>query len=188
MSTAVPHYRHSLAEYVAIEDQSPVRHEYLGGEIVAMAGGTPEHAAVAAAVTTLLGGQLRGRPCRMYSSDLRLRVLETGLATYADASVVCGELERDPDSPTHVTNPSLVVEVLSPSTEAYDRGEKREHYQKIASLDAYVLVESSRRRVEVYRRENGFRQEVYGPAETVRFSAIQCDLSVDELFDLAGVR
>jgi Uma2 family endonuclease len=161
MSGAAPHYRHTIVEYVAIEEESSVRHEFANGEILAMAGGTPEHAALAAAVVTLLGGQLRGKSCRVYSSDLRLRVLETGLATYADASVVCGDISRDPNSPTHVTNPAVVVEVLSPSTEHYDRGEKREHYQRIPSL----LVES----------------------DVATLSPIGCSLSVKELYDLAGI-
>ena len=188
MSAAAPHYRHTIAEYVAIEDQSSVRHEFANGEILAMAGGTPEQAALAAAVVTLLGGQLRGKNSRVYSSDLRLRVLETGVATYADASVVCGDVERDPTSPTHVTNPAVVVEVLSPTTQNYDRGEKREHYQRIPSLQAYVLVESDRRQLEIYGRQGGaWSHETLGERDVATLTAIGCSLSVRELYDLAGV-
>jgi len=177
-----------MADYLAIEDQSSVRHEFLDGEVVAMAGGTPEHAALSAAVVTSFGMQLRGRPCRIYSADLRLRVLATGLATYADASVVCGEPARDPASPTHVTNPRVIVEVLSPSAEAYDRGEKREHYLKIEGLDAYVLVASDRRRVEAWCLANGaFVYRALGADGVLDLPSIGCTLAVRELYDLAGV-
>ena len=115
---ASPSFRHrySFADYLGVEEMSRVRHEYVNGEIVAMAGGTPEHSALSAAVVTLLGSKLRGGPCRPYSSDLRIRVRATGLATYPDAAVICGEPARDPESPTHVTNPTVIVEVLSAST------------------------------------------------------------------------
>jgi Uma2 family endonuclease len=147
--------RYTFDDYLSVEEMSRVRHEYIDGEILAMAGGTPENAALSAAIVVLLGKKLAGGTCRPYSSDLRIRVHETGLATYADASVICGEPIRDPDSPTHVTNPSVVVEVLSASTEAYDRGEKREHYQRIQSLKEYVLVSQDRRQVEVLVRRHG---------------------------------
>ena len=128
-SDLAPRPRHTFAEYLELEEISAVRHEFYAGEIYAMAGGTPEHAAMAAAIATLFGRQLEGGACRVYSSDLRVRVLATGLATYPDVTVICGKSERDPDSPTHVTNPKVVVEVLSPGTEDYDRGEKLQHYQ-----------------------------------------------------------
>lgn len=179
---------YSLADYLAVEEVSGVRHEYLNGEIFAMAGGTPEHAALAAAIVVLLGAKLEG-DCRPYSADLRIRVQATGLATYADASVICGEPIRDPVSPTHVTNPSLVVEVSSPSTEAYDRGDKREHYQQIPSLRAYVLVAQDRKRVEVFTRrtDGSWDYQVGGAGESVALGAMNVVLAVDDLYDAAGV-
>src|SRR4051794_9504008 len=128
-SASCRHY--TMEDYLGVEEMSGVRHEFSDGQIFAMAGGTPEHAALSAAVLVLLGGKLRGGTCRPYSAELRIRVLATGLATYPDAAVICGEVARDPTSPTHVTNPKVIVEVLSTSTEEYDRGEKREHYQQI---------------------------------------------------------
>jgi Uma2 family endonuclease len=189
MPFAVRH-RYTLRDYLDVEETSAVRHEFIGGEIVAMAGGTPEHAALAAAVTTLLGAQLLGGRCRVYSSDLRLRVLETGLATYADASVVCGPPERDPASPTHVTNPTVVVEILSPGTEEYDRGEKRESYQRIPSLRAIVLVAHDRVRVEVFARGSAgvWSHTVFSSGETLRLEAVGCALAVDEVYGAAGVQ
>ncbi|MDX2051745.1 MAG: Uma2 family endonuclease [Polyangiaceae bacterium] len=126
--------------------------EYLNGEIFGMAGGTPEHAANTLAIAAELHAQLKGKPCRAYSPDLRVRVLETGLATYPDVSVVCGPMEFDPDGRNTATNPTLLVEVLSPGTEDYDRGEKREHYFTIPSLREYLLVSQTERKMELYRR------------------------------------
>jgi len=119
----------TFAEYVALEKMSTVRHEYLDGAVWAMAGGSPEHAGIAGNVVALLSTQLREQPCRVFGSALKGRVVATGLGTYPDVSVVCGHLELDPDDTKGhtVTNPRLVVEVLSPSTEEYDRGEKLAH-------------------------------------------------------------
>ena len=91
------HHRFGFAEFVELEEQSTVKHEYLGGHVYAMAGGTPEHAAITANVVRLLGNALRGKPCRVYSPDLRVRVKATGLGSYADASVICGAIELDPE-------------------------------------------------------------------------------------------
>src|SRR5262249_35971657 len=128
------------SEYLELEEASNTKHEFLDGEIYAMAGGSPDHASLAAAVTTALLNQLRDKPCRVFSSDLRVRVLATGLATYPDITVVCGTLERDPESEVTVVNPVVLVEVLSKRTETYDRGEKFDHYRHIPSLKEYVLV------------------------------------------------
>ncbi len=188
MVVAFPQHHYSLQDYLAVEEMGPVRHEFLGGAIFAMAGGTPEHAALSAAVVVLLGMHLRGGACRLYSAHLRLRVPATGLATYADAAVICGEIERDPDSPTHVTNPTLVVEVLSPSTEEYDRGDKRQHYQQLASLRDYVLVAQSRRRVEVFSRTAGeWQHRVYSAGEAAVLPSVDCTFEVDELYAAAGL-
>ena len=189
MVVAFPHHRYSFRDYLAVEEMGPVRHEFLQGAIFAMAGGTPEHAALSAAFVVLLGTNLRGTQCRPYSADLRVRIPATGLATYADAAVICGELERDPESPTHVTNPTLIVEVLSPGTEEYDRGEKREQYQQLSSLRDYVLVAQSRRRVEVFTRASGGEWEprVYGSGEVVALPSIDCRFEVDELYASAGL-
>ena len=181
------HY--TFDDYLSVEEMSSVRHEYLDGEILAMAGGTPEHAALSAAILVLLGKKLERGPCRPSSSDLRIRVRETGLATYADASVICDEPRRDPDSPTHVTNPSVIVEVLSTSTEEYDRGEKREHYQRIQSLNEYVLVSQDRRQVEVFGRGKGrtWVHSVSRSDESFELTSLGVKLAVNELYASAGL-
>jgi len=180
---------YTLEDYLSVEEMSSVRHELVDGQIFAMAGGTPEHAALSAAIVVLLGGKLRGSRCRPYSAELRIRVLATGLATYADAAIICGDPERDPDSRTHVTNPSVVVEVLSTSTEEYDRGEKREHYQQIATLQAYVLVAQDRRRVEVFHRAAGagWEHRVHDAGAEILIPGLGLTFSTDELYELAGL-
>jgi Uma2 family endonuclease len=149
----------SIPEYLAFEEASKERHEYLRGEVYAMAGGTPEHGAIAAAVTIALGSALQGRPCRVFNSDVRVRCEETDLFTYPDVFVVCGKLERSVRDADSVTNPIVVVEVLSPSTESYDRGAKAQHYLRIPALREYVLVNHALRRVEVFRKNEAQRFE-----------------------------
>ncbi len=181
-------HRYTLQDDLAVEEMSAVRHEYLDGEVFAMAGGTPEHAALSAAALVLLGERLRGGPCRPSSSDLRIRIVATGLATYPDAAVICGESVRDATSPTHVTNPSIIVEVLSPGTSDYDRGEKREHDQQIVSLRDYVLVAQDRREVEVFARTDaGWVHEIHRGGDMVTLTAAAVRFTVDELYDAAGL-
>lgn len=148
--------RFTFAEYVRLEEDSRHKHEFLDGVVYAMSGGSPDHAAIAVTVSRLLGNALEGKPCRVFSSDLRIRVRETGLGTYPDLSVVCGTLELDPEDPKGhtVVNPVVLVEVLSPSTEDYDRGEKLSHYKRIASLREVILVAHDERRIELWRRVN----------------------------------
>jgi Uma2 family endonuclease len=144
----------TYAEYVASEAASSAKREFIRGQVYAMAGGTPEHGALAAAVIGELREALRGKPCRVYSSDLRVRIPDTDMATYPDASVICDRLETASDDPNAAINPKLLVEVLSESTEAYDRGSKAAHYRRIPSLQEYVFVAQDEPRIEVYRRNN----------------------------------
>jgi Uma2 family endonuclease len=154
MSSAARRVHHSYAEYVALEEESPTRHEYLDGEIYAMAGGTPDHAALAAAVIQRLGSALPPG-CRIFTSDLRIRIAATGLSTYPDAAIVCGKTLRASDDPLAVVNPVVVVEITSPSTEDYDRGEKLRHYQSLPSLREALIVSHREPRVTVVRRTDG---------------------------------
>lgn len=174
---------YTFAEYLALEAKSETKHEYINGEVFAMAGGTPGHAALAAAVIRLLGTALLGRPCRVYTSDLRIRVLATGLATYPDVSIVCRPFEHDPEDENTAINPVVIAEVLSDSTEAYDRGEKFAHYRRIPSLRDYLLVLQREAQIEHYRRnedDTWTLREVRAPG-AVRLS-IGCDLSVQDVY------
>jgi len=152
LATARP--RLTYDDYCRIEAESTVKHEYWDGQAWAMAGGSREHAAICANILGLLSAQLRGSASQAHTSDLRIRVQATGLATYPDVSVICGHAELDPeDRRGHaVTNPTLLVEVLSPSTEEYDRGEKLAQYKQIASVREVVLVTQETHFVEVWRR------------------------------------
>lgn len=185
------HHVFTFAEYVGIEEDSPIRHEFLGGRVWAMAGGSARHAAIAARIIALLATELRARPCEVFTSDLRIRVVETGLGTYPDASVVCGALELDPEDPKGhtITNPIVVVEVLSPSTEQYDRTEKREHYQSMPSLREIVLVAQDLRQVTVWRREGGaWKSHMTSESGVARLESIGCSLELGEIYrdPLAG--
>lgn len=180
--TALKHA--SYPEYLAMEATSAERHEWFDGRILAMAGGTEEHAFLIAAVLRDLGNALRGRPCRPTSSDLRIRSPETGLATYADAVVVCGKRIPHAEDKDACTNPTVLVEVLSPSTEAYDRGEKFEHYQTLVSLRDYVMIATGRNHVDHYSRNADgswtLRSHVAGGHLTL--SGVAVMLEVDAIY------
>lgn len=145
--------RVSFDAYLAAEGTSDTKHEWLDGVVYAMSRGTPEHGRLSAAIIGELRAALRGE-CSVYSSDTMLYIAETKLTTYADAVVVCGALAtyRVAKLGEAVTNPTILVEVLSESTEEYDRGEKFAHYMRIATLEQYVLVAQDRRRIESLRR------------------------------------
>jgi Uma2 family endonuclease len=150
---AGPRHHYSYAEYLAYERDSALKHEYEGGEIFAMAGGSRRHHALASRISAALE-TARGPGCVAFQSDQKVRVLATGRATYPDATLVCGRIEGDPADAlgATITNPTLLVEVLSPSTEQEDRGNKWQHYQLIPSLQEYVLVSQAEPRIERYRR------------------------------------
>ena len=141
-----PRHQHSYADYLQALQDSAIKLEYLGGEIYAMAGGTPMHAQLAASVMRLLGNALQGR-CTVFSSDLKVLVAATGLATFPDVTVVCTDVQTAPIDANAVVNPTVIVEVTSDSTESYDFGEKLEHYKQIPSLQAVMFV--SHRRAEI---------------------------------------
>jgi Uma2 family endonuclease len=182
---ASAHHRYTWDEYLLLERDSPIKHEFLDGEIFAMAGGTPEHAALGAAVLRDLGVQLRGKPCRPYSSDLSVKVQETGLTTYPDAAVVFGELKRDPAGKTIILNPAVLVEVTGDSTESYDRGEKFEHYRRIPELTEYVLVSHREPLIEVFRRgEDGRWTRIEARrGGRARLVSVDCELDVDGIYE-----
>jgi Uma2 family endonuclease len=187
--TAALRPRYSIAEYLRIESMSrDVKHEYVSGAIFAMAGGSIEHAALASALNHLLFTHLRGGPCRPFGSDLGIRIEGADVLTYADLSVVCEPIERDTDAPQHVRNPRVVVEVLSPRTELYDREQKRLYYQALASLREYVLIAQDRRRVEVWARTgDGWSHTIHDAGGRAPLPSLDYTLDVDALYDTAGV-
>ena len=142
----------TLAEYNDRDRASLIKSEYYRGEMFAMAGGSPEHSLVATNFTREAGIQLKGKPCVTYNSDLRIKVPTTGLFTYPDASIVWGPPEMDTEVGGTVLNPSVIVEVLSESTEKYDRGKKSSHYRRLESLRELILISPTEALVEMYTR------------------------------------
>lgn len=179
-------HRSTPAEYLAREGAAEFRSEYFDGEIFAMAGGPPRHSLVKANTIRELSLLLKRRPCTAYDSDLRVKVAATGLYTYPDASVICGELQFDDERSDTVVNPCLLVEVLSKSTEAYDRGKKFEHYRRIPTLQEYVLIATDSPTLERFSRnadETWTLTVVSGLDAVIHLSSIQVDLSLAEVFD-----
>jgi Uma2 family endonuclease len=187
MSAAHPVF-HTFVAYVQLEAGSPIRHEYLAGHIYAMAGGTPEHSALAMAVGAKLSLALAGGRCRVFNSDLRIRVRKTGLSTYPDVSVVCGPRELDPEDKNTVTNPAVIVEVTSKSTDEFDRGEKFDHYREIPSLREYVLVSHDEHAIEVRRRapDGRWTTHVAHAGESIALESVPCTLVTSEIYVAAS--
>jgi Uma2 family endonuclease len=177
--------RATYSEYLAVERQSAHRHEFIDGVIVAMAGGSDEHNAIAGRLAMLLGTRLP-RGCRYYTPDQRFWIAAHARGRYSDGSVICGK----PDHPAHdgqaSTNPTLVLEVLSPSTEGDDDGDKRLDFQSLTSLRAYVLAHQDRRCVKVYRRdargEWSPEPEVICDGESFALPTLDRPISVAEVY------
>jgi Uma2 family endonuclease len=178
------HHRYTFADYLAYEEGANVKHEFLDGEIYAMAGGTPEHAALAAAITTVIGAQLGDGPCRVFSSDLKIRVLETGLVSYPDVTVICGPIEHAPESRLVAVNPTLIVEVLSDGTQEWDRGKKLDHYKRIPSLQECLLVSHRTATLELWRREaqGAWVRHEAGAGASLELRSVGAVVGVDELY------
>ena len=175
----------TLQEYLEQENRTGVKHEYYRGETFAMVGGTPRHALIATNVLRESSEALKGRPCVAYNGDLRIKVGPSGLYTYPDASIICGELELDGDLSDTVLNPTVVVEVLSESTEKYDRGQKSAHYRRIPSLQALVLISQARPLVECFtRHESGgwLLTEASEPGETLVLDPVGIAIPLAEIY------
>ncbi|PYQ29039.1 MAG: Uma2 family endonuclease [Acidobacteria bacterium] len=184
MSQPHHHHRYSYAEYVAFETFSETKHEFLDGDIYAMAGGSEDHTVLAAEMIRLLGNILVDRPCRVYTTDMRVHIIAPNLSTYPDVSVICGPLEKyEPGPEATALNPMIVVEVTSDSSEEYDFGKKREYYQTIPSLQEYVVLSHRERRITVWIREGSAwsaRTSVRG--EQIVLPSLPAELAVDEIY------
>jgi Uma2 family endonuclease len=175
--------RLSEREYLELERTAEQKHEYVDGEVVAMAGGSPRHALIAANVIGTLRSLLRGTPCRPLTSDLRVHVPATGLYTYPDVTVICGPPILHPEDASVVLNPRVIFEVLSDSTEAYDRGAKFAHYRHIETLEEYVLVSHRERTLEHFRRVDGGQWLYTAYASgAVALPALGIELPLDEVY------
>ena len=181
-----PKTRLTPEEYLAIERKAEYKSEYFNGEMFAMAGASERHVLIVTNVVAELRGQLRRRPCTVYSTDLRVRVSPAGLYTYPDVVVVCGQAQFADDQKDTLLNPTLIVEVLSESTKDYDRGGKFEHYRTLMSLSEYVLIDQDKHHVEHFVRQPENRwllSETNRLEDTIHVSSISCDLALAEVYD-----
>jgi len=172
-------------EYLARERAADYKSEYFDGEILAMAGASKLHNVVAGNIFAKLHAQLEGRSCEVYSSDMRLKVSPTGLYTYPDVVVACGEAKFEDDEIDTLLNPILIVEVLSKSTESHDRSTKFEHYSKLKSLQEYLLVAQNRPRVELFTKqgEGSWMLSTFENLEdVVKLVSIDCELALKDIY------
>lgn len=175
--------RWTVEEYLAYEVQTGIKHEYIDGEIYAMSGGSGDHALIMMNCGAELNLQLRGSQCRVYSSDLKVKISATKYV-YPDLSVVCGDAEYADEQRSILLNPTLVVEVVSPSSASYDRGSKLDFYQSIASIQAYLILEQESAKAHLYSREGEkwLFQSFSGVDAVVPLPAISCHLAMDEVY------
>ncbi len=185
---SVPKYYVSPEEYLALERKAEFKSEYIDGVVYALAGGSERHSLMAANIIISLGMQLRSRPCRVYTSDLKVGTANLQRFFYPDLSVVCGETEFAVDQQDVILNPILIVEVSSESTAAYDRGKKFLSYQQIDSLQEYLLVSQDETLVEGYARQGSDRwlyTKVTGVEGSLTLPSIECELRLRDVYDKA---
>jgi len=169
-------------EYFAWEEQQLCRHEYINGNIYAMSGGTQNHSRVALKFAALLDNHLPDGPCRVFNSDCRVNIVETDDYTYPDVSVSCDR--RDNNTTQYITYPCLIVEVLSDSTEAYDRGNKFFRYRQNPQLQDYVLVSSQEIAIDLYRKDSDGRWEIvnYRVGDSVELQSVSLSFPIEQVY------
>lgn len=184
--SAIPKTKLTPAEYLEFERKSEIKHEYFDGEIFAMSGAKLNHNKVSTNLSGLIWQHLKGKNCESYSSDMRVFVPKIGLYTYPDIVVVCGKPTFQDNVFDTLLNPILLIEVLSDSTESYDRGKKFQHYRSIESLQEYVLVSQDEAHIERFVKSgDGFwtLSEAVGLDSEIEFSSIECKISLREVYD-----
>ena len=189
MSWPQTHHVFTPEEYLALERPSEIRHEYLDGTVYAMAGETPEHSLVCFNLGGIMHAQLKGKPCRGFSPNIKVRTDQSGLFAYPDLTIVCGEPLYHDNHRDILTNPTVIFEVLSRSTAAYDRGEKSLRYRiHLSSLKDFILVAQDKPHLEHYSRQQDGTwayTEINGLDSSIVLNSIECQLSLAELY--AGI-
>lgn len=178
-----------LADYLAHERSADQRSEWIDGQVVAMSGGSRAHNLIVTNLVRELSSHLKGGPCEVYSNDLRVGIPGAGLYTYPDVVVVCDPPRFEDDQADTLINPSLLIEVLSPSTESYDRGKKFERYRTLDSLRNYLLVAQDRTRVERFQRQPGgfwLFSETIGPDQVLELDEPPLSIPMFEIYDRVG--
>jgi len=172
-------------QYLEIERKAEVRSEYIAGRIYVMSGASERHNVIAGNLYGLIWSQFRGRDCRVYASDMRVKIAPTGMYTYPDIAALCGEPQLEDAHGDTLLNPAVIVEVLSESTEKYDRGDKFAHYRRLETLREYVLVAQDKVRIEHYRRdrEQWVLTEISDREDTLHLPSIDCRISIGAIYE-----
>jgi Uma2 family endonuclease len=184
--SAVPESRFTLEEYLSREHVAEYKSEFYQGEIFAMTGGSPTHNLISVNIASRLRTELRGSGCRPFNSDQRIRIQANGLSTYPDVTVVCGDLQLDDKDEDAITNPVVIFEVLSKSTERYDRGKKFDLYRQLESLREYVLVSQTEAQVERFvRQDDGdwLLTVLKGPEAVLKFASLDVSLTLSDIYE-----
>jgi len=173
------------AEYLQLERKSEIRSEYIGGRMFAMSGASRRHSLIVGNVYRELSSQMRDRSCEAHMIDMRVKVSPAGMYTYPDIVAVCGEVRLEDEHFDTLLNPTVIVEVLSESTEAYDRGEKFAHYRRLDTLRDYVLVAQDKIRIEHFRREGEewILSEISGPDAALHLGSIDCRVHLAAVYE-----
>ena len=188
--SALPQIKISFEDYLIRERASQTKSEFYAGQIFAMVGGTPQHNTIGVNLVASIRNRLRGTPCRPFNSDQRIRIQSCGLATYPDVSIVCGEMELDSQDVDAIINPCVIFEVLSNSTECYDRGKKFDFYRQLHSLREYVLISQEESQAECFARQpNGdWLLSIYKGLDSVlRLSTVAIEIPLKEIYEDVAV-
>jgi Uma2 family endonuclease len=188
--SSLPKTRLTPEEYLAIDRQSEYKNEYFDGEIFAMTGASRKHNLISVNVASSLNNQLTDKECEVYASDMRVKVNPTGLYTYPDVVIVCEEPQFEDKEIDTLLNPTVIVEVLSKTTEGYDRGDKFEHYRSIESLSEVVLIAQDKHHVEHYRRQEGGQwvlTETNNLQDRIKLTSISCELALSDIYKKVSI-
>lgn len=181
---ALPKQKISPQAYLVAERLSETKHEYYNGDVYDMAGASRSHILIVSMITTILNNQLQGKTCSVYPNDMRVKVAKSGLYTYPDVVITCGEEIFDDKHKDTLLNPLILIEVLSPSTESYDRGQKFQFYRQLPSLMEYVLISQETAHVENFTRQydGWLLTDAIGLEAAIRLDAIDCTLNLSDVY------
>ncbi|HLG15857.1 MAG TPA: Uma2 family endonuclease [Blastocatellia bacterium] len=182
---SLPRRKRTAEEYLAIDRHSDYKNEYFNGDVFAMTGASRKHNLISLNVASSLNGQLADRDCEVYASDMRVKVRPTGLYTYPDVVVVCGVPQFEDEEVDTLLNPIVIIEVLSKTTEGYDRGDKCEHYRLIESLVEVVLIAQDKYHAEHYARQadnQWLLSETNSLDDVIRLRSINCEISLTDVY------
>lgn len=185
MTSVAQKLRYTPEEYLALERKAEYKSEYVNGEIYAMGGASLAHTTITLNIGALLLAQLRGRPCRVLTSEMRVKISATGSYVYPDVVVACGDIQFEDAEVDTLLNPTVIIEVLSPTTEAFDRGAKFGHYRQLPSVQEYLLIAQDRVSVERFSRQGDqwLLTEATDLGDTMQLASIGCELPLANVYE-----